>query len=97
MLDIVLCLEYMSYKRRFGSWLYCRPEMAGFIQVKNIRKLWDGDYRMQWNKVEIIPKEENTIIRKLKASVSIITEQAFSQPSLGLSFITLPLLRDRRT
>jgi hypothetical protein len=40
---------------------------------------WDEDHKIQWNKAEIINKEEKRIIRKLKESVFIrTTEHAIS-------------------
>jgi hypothetical protein len=54
----------------------CNTKMGEISKSKTAEHVYE-DHRIQWNKAEIIHKEENRIIRKLKESVFIrTTEQA---------------------
>jgi hypothetical protein len=76
----------------------CNTRMGEISKSKIAEHSRNEDHRIQWNKVEIMHKEEKRIIRKLKKSVfKRTTEQAISQPSIEVSYIWLPLLWNRKT
>jgi hypothetical protein len=43
--------------------------MKEIPESKIAKHLWDDDRRIHWNKAEIIYKEENRIIRKMKVGI----------------------------
>jgi hypothetical protein len=65
-------------------------KMGEMSESKTPEHSWDEDRRIQRNKTEIIYKEDNRIIRKLKESEFIKTgEQVISQPSIASSITWL--------
>jgi hypothetical protein len=72
-------------------------KMGEISKSKTAEYSWDEDYRIQWNKAEIIHKKENRITMKLKVLVSIRTaKQVISQSGLDVISIWLPLLWDKK-
>jgi len=53
---------------------------------------WNENYRIQWDKVEIIHKEGNRIMRKLESIFIKTTKWVPNQTSLDISSIWLPVL-----
>jgi hypothetical protein len=71
--------------------------MVGKLDISQKPKIaehcWNEDYRIQWDKAEIIHKKDNKITRKLKKSVFIgRTACVVCKPSLDVSSIWPPLL-----
>ena len=55
---------------------------------------WEQKHRFQWGKANIISKEDNSRIRKLKESAFIrCTDYVINQPSIDISPIWLPIIR----
>jgi hypothetical protein len=67
----------------------------GLLQKSKFSHLYEEDHRIKWDEAKAIQKEPNTIYRKYKDSAhTAYLENTISQPSLEMSPIWLPIIKE---